>query len=277
MLQIYDKLKSSSLLAVAAAGGLAVAPVAMADGICSGEAGYGNGLVEYVSQAEICVNQTNAVATEIAESVAQDINRARIALGLPELNRRDGLDMASQAHALDMAKHDYVAHTDMQGRDHLYRIGAFDRSVLVGDFGANVVKVPASFSAGRIFNTMGKGEENALNLVRESFTDMGVGIAEADGAYYVVVTFADVEGELETALPLSPQSQQSLAASLEDRSLRAVKWGLSDAQTGEAYRQTFSSRLSPRRLDAGRDAAVYVIAVAGAEQVTLKGPLVAGR
>jgi hypothetical protein len=123
---------------------------------------------------------------------------------------------------------------------------------------------------------MGQDDANAFNLIRETFTDMGIGVIEKEGALYVVVTFADVEGELDQPVPLSPRRSQSLKADL-DESLKPVTWALNDAVTGERLRLGFGSRLRPVRLTDTEMAGITITAQAGLTEVTLKGPMITGR
>jgi hypothetical protein len=61
MLQKYDTLKSSILLAIAAAGGLTIAPFATAEVACNGADGYGPTVATYVTEASACIAASDAI------------------------------------------------------------------------------------------------------------------------------------------------------------------------------------------------------------------------
>ncbi len=276
MLQRYDTLKSLSLLAFAVAGGALLAAPAAAEADCQHLRGSMSSLTDYVTHSTDCVEGAQSLIADTEIALAEEVNAARETLGLAPLQRREGLDMAARVHALDMSDRNYLAHRDPEGRDHLYRIRAFDRSILVGDFGANVIKVPARYSGRDILNSMGQDEANAFNLIRDSFTDMGIGVIEKDNALYVVITFADVEGQLDQPVPLSPGASQSLKAKL-DGPLRPVKWALNDMTTGERLRIGHGQRLRPVRLGQDDAVGISIVAEAGLTEITLKGPMITGR
>lgn len=278
MLQKYDKLKSSLLLAVAAAGGAALSLSASAgEAICSPENGYAQDLATYVSEASTCVNSAENFDTNFADRLVDEINAERVANGLSPLNRRASLDMAAKVHALDMSERIYAAHADLEGRDHLHRIRAFDRTMLVGASGSNVTVGRSADSAPDIHNKIKLDQLNADNILRASFTDVGVGVVEEAGQYYVVQVFAAAEGDLEQAIPVSARGAQPLNASLSHRDRQVVAWGLTDAASGEMLARSSVPRVRFGDIR-GSDAATLDILVAVRDNMyVLKGPLVSGR
>ena len=278
MLQKYDKLKSSLLLAVAAAGGAALSLTASAgEAVCSLENGYATDLASYVSEASTCVETAENFDTVFADGLVAEINNERVANGLVPLNRRASLDMAAKVHALDMSERIYAAHTDLEGRDHLHRIRAFDRTMLVGASGSNVTVGRSADSAADIHNKIKSDTLNVDNMLRASFTDVGVGVVEEAGQYYVVQVFAAAEGDLETAIPVSATGAQPLKASLSDRDRQVIAWGLSDAASGEMLAKSNMPRVRFNNIR-GADAAHLDILVAARDSTfVLKGPLVSGR
>lgn len=275
MLHFYDKSRSVSMLAFAALSGLALNGAAQADESCANIQSAEAGLVSYVSTATGCVLSSDAIATEAEVALASHINQVRLDLQLSQLERRPGLDMAAQAHALDMLARDYVKHEDPEGRSHLYRARAFDRTGLIGNFGAVVLATSADRSAPQLTGDMSVDAQNAANLINPSFTDFGIGIAEKDGRQLVVLVFADVEGDLKVSLPVAPQKGQSLAANFTEGDLRPVTWRLVEAESGASIRRSFAAELNPARLPAETEAALIVETRVGAQEVSLKGPLVA--
>lgn len=274
MLHFYDKTRSVSLLAFAAASGLALSGTANAEMKCADIATGTPGLVGYVSAASSCVENSDVLADGTEAALASHINQVRYDLELPALERRAGLDMAAQAHALDMVERDYVAHTDPEGRDHLYRVRAFERTGLIGNFGAVVMAASADRSAVQLAADMSQDPQNASNLIDDSFTDFGIGVAVHEGRQLVVLVFADIEGDLQVSLPVAPSTGHSLAANFDEVELRPVTWRLVEADTGASIRRSFIAELDPLRLPAQTETALIIEAKAGASEVSLKGPLV---
>jgi uncharacterized protein YkwD len=277
MLQKYDVLKSSTLLAFAAAGGLAIAPTAAADVACSGADGYGPTVASYVAEASACLNATSLVRADMADELVERMNRDRAQAGLPPLARRASLDTAAQAHALDMATRGYADHLDKEGRDHLYRIRAFDRSMLAGATGANVLISEGGADAGDIYVAMLEDDLNAANLTREGFTHVGLGVVKDGGQSYVVQVFTTMEGELKQDLPLTMAGTTPIRATLKGNSREAVAWGLSDAVSGEFIAKGNTSRVRASRIGASPAAALDIVVSASTDVMVLKGPLVSAR
>jgi uncharacterized protein YkwD len=278
MLQKYDKLKSSLLLAVAAAGGAALSGTATAgEAICSLDNGYSMNLTSYVAEASKCVDQATNLDAAFADGLVVEINAERVANGLAPLNRRASLDMAAAAHALDMSARIYAAHADLEGRDHLHRIRAFDRTMLVGASGSNVAVARSADGTAEVHNNIKRDQLNQDNMLRASFTDVGVAVVEEAGQYYVVQVFAAAEGDLERAIPVSATGAQSLRASLSDRDRQVVAWGLSDASSGQMLARSSMPRVSFNTIRGADTAYLDVLVAVRDNTYVLKGPLVSGR
>ncbi len=277
MLQKNDKLKSTMLLAVAAAGGLALSPVALAETTCSAADGYATSLSAYVAEANACVSDAETIRASVEDELARQANTARGALGLDTLNRRASLDQAARVHALDMAARNYAAHQDQEGRDHLYRIRAFERSMLIGSTGAIVLASGADAEASMIFATMGQDVQNAKNIVHEWFTDFGVGVVEANGKTYTVILFAAKEGELDEALPLTLRGSAPLGAEFTNSNRRALGWSLYDEASGDLLARGSMPRLRSVRLDGSDSASLDFVVGERTDTVILRGPLVSAR
>jgi len=278
MLQKYDKLKSSLLLAVAAAGGAALSGTATAgEAICSLDNGYSMNLTSYVAEASKCVDDATNLDATFADGLVAEINAERAASGLAPLNRRASLDMAAAAHALDMSARIYAAHADLEGRDHLHRIRAFDRTMLVGASGSNVAVARSADGTAEVHNSIKRDTLNQDNMLRPTFTDVGVAVVEEAGQYYVVQVFAAAEGDLERAIPVSATGAQSLRASLSDRDRQVVAWGLSDASSGEMLARSSMPRVSFNTIRGADTAYLDVLVAVRDNTYVLKGPLVSGR
>ena len=278
MLQKYDKLKTSLLLALAAAGGAALSGTATAsEATCNLDNGYSMELASYVAEAATCVEQAGNFDAAMADALLVEINAERVSAGLAPLNRRASLDMAAKSHALDMATRIYADHADLEGRDHLHRIRAFDRTMLVGASGSNVTVGRAADGAATIHQKIKMDEFSAMNIVRDSFTHVGIGVVEEAGQFYVVQVFAAAEGEFENAIPVSAKGSQPLLANLSDRDRQVVAWGLVDAQSGEMLAKSTMPRVRFSSAQGTDSAALDVLVAVRNNTFVLKGPLVSGR
>lgn len=278
MLHKYDTPKSSLLLALAAAGGLAISGLAAAaETACSLENGYATQLTSYVDEATACITAADNMDAAIADGLVTKMNAERSAQGLSELNRRASLDMAAQAHALDMAARIYADHVDLEGRDHLHRIRAFDRTMLVGASGSNVTVSLASGDVDALHAKLKRDPFNADNMVRQSFTDIGIGVVEKAGQYYVVQVFAAAEGEFTNAIPVTARGSQPLKATLADRDRQVIAWGLVDNASGETLASSTMQRVRFSNLRGAESAALDVLVAERSDTYVLKGPLVSGR
>ena len=278
MLHKYDKIKSSLLLAFAAAGGAAISgTAAAATGSCSLENGYSMDLASYVAEASDCIETAENFDSTIASELFLALNADRAAQGLAPLNRRTSLDMAAKAHALDMSVRIYADHVDHEGRDHLHRIRAFDRTMLVGASGSNVTVRLAADNAAAVHEKIKRDELNADNMMRSTFTDVGIGVVEESGQYYVVQVFAAAEGDFYQAIPVSAKGSQPLKASLTDRDRQVIAWGLVDSASGEMLARSTMPRVRFNNLNGTDSAALDVLVSVRNDTFVLKGPLVSGR
>lgn len=277
MLQKYDKLKSSMLLAFAAAGGAIFAGSAMAsEASCDLSNGYGMSVASYVAEASTCIENANTFDAQIANDIFDVVNADRVANGLAPLNRRASLDMAAQSHALDMSVRVYADHLDPEGRDHLHRIRAFDRTMLVGASGSNITVSKSASDALEVHNKIKQDAYSADNILRDSFTDIGIGVVEEAGQYYVVQVFAGAEGDLTEAIPVSANGTAPLRMDFASRDQRLLAWGLTDANSGEVLVRGSVPRVRYSSLD-GADASLDVVVGQGTRSYVLKGPLVNGQ
>ncbi len=277
MLQKYDKLKSSLLLAVAAAGGAAISGAASAsEANCALENGYSSELASYVAEATSCMDAADNINTTVAGGLFAELNAERVANGLAPLKRRSTLDQAALSHALDMSVRIYAGHVDLEGRDHLHRIRAFDRTMLVGASGSNVTISRAADTPEMVHAHLKGDDLNVTNMMRDSFTDVGIGVVEEAGQYYVVQVFAAAEGDLNEAVPISVAGTAPLKAKLSSSDQRLVAWGLVDTNSGEMLARSTMPRIRYSALD-GADAAINVLVGLHSSTYVLKGPLVTGR
>ena len=276
MLQFYDNNRASSLLALAAAGGLLTALPAAAGEACDLSDGYADDLVSYVSEVEACLSDAQAFAPEMENGVFAETNAAREQAGLTPLNRRSSLDQAARAHALDMAKRNYAGHSDLEGRSHVYRMRALDRQVLASATGANVVVLDAGVDAEKVFDMIGSDTANRENIQREGFTDTGIGIAQADGKLYVVQMLTTVDGELENPLPLQIAKSTSFTPRVNTDMFRTAGWNLTD-EAGNRLAGGKLMRLHSDSIDFDDKAYLDVLVELDTDTYVLRGPAVSRR
>ena len=277
MLQKYDMVKSSTLLAGAAVvGALFAGSVHASESDCNLGNGYDLGVSAYVAEAETCIRQADNFEATISAGLFDAINQERVANGLAPLNRRASLDMAAKSHALDMSVRIYADHLDQEGRDHLHRIRAFDRTMLVGASGSNITVSKSAADVSEVHAKIKQDAFSAENILRDSFTDVGIGVVEEAGLYYVVEVFAGAEGDLKQALPVTATGSAPLRMEFANRNQRLVAWGLTDSTSGEVLVRGSLPRVRYSSLD-GADASLSVVVGQGNRSYVLKGPLVNGQ
>ena len=278
MLQKYDTLKSSLLLALAAAGGAALSGVAHAsDANCTLQNGYSMELASYVAEASTCIDTAENFEESVAADLVDAINSERVARGLAPLKRRVSLDMAAKSHALDMSVRIYADHVDPEGRDHLHRIRAFDRTMLVGASGSNVTVSLATANADAVHAKLKQDSSNVSNMMWRNFTDVGIGVVEESGQYYDVQVFAAAEGDLLRAIPVRANGTAPLKATMSRRDQRVVAWGLIDNDSGELLARSTIPRVRFNALGGSNAAELDVVVGLRDSTYVLKGPLVSGR
>ncbi|WP_158085688.1 CAP domain-containing protein [Henriciella aquimarina] len=276
MLHFYDKKRAASLLALAAAGGALAALPAAAGGACDLSDGYGETLVSYVDEVDACLSQTDAFASDTEDAVYALTNAAREQAGVAPLQRRDTLDKAARAHALDMAERNYAGHTDLEGRGHTYRMRAIDRQVLASSTGANVVILDADANAEAVYDTIRSDAANRENLTRSGFTDTGLGIARSGDRLYVVQMLATVDGELETPLPLQISDATSFSPRINQEMFRPAGWNLTDA-SGNRLAGGKMMRMPASSLESTDSGYLDVLVELDTDTYVLRGPIVSPR
>ena len=242
---------------------------------CDLSNGYGLSVASYVAEASTCIEAAETFEKKIANDLFDVLNAERVANGLTPLNRRASLDMAAKSHALDMSVRIYADHIDPEGRDHLHRIRAFDRTMLVGASGSNITVSKSAADATEVHAKIKQDAFSAENILRDSFTDVGIGVVEEAGQYYVVQVFAGAEGDLTKALPVSATGTAPLRMDFADRDQRMLAWGFTEANSGEVLVRGSVPRLRFSSLD-GADASLSVVVGQGNRSYVLKGPMVNG-
>jgi hypothetical protein len=103
---------------------------------------------------------------------------------------------------------------DPEGRGHLDRIRALDRTGLIGSAGGNLAVLDAA-DAGAIRASLSRDGVDRENVLRGEFTDAGIGVAEAGGRVFAVAVFARLDGELVAPLPLGAERIASVRSDLD--------------------------------------------------------------
>lgn len=273
-----SKWVASTLLAASLAGSAIASPVSSANPepgpvACNLENGLPASVTGAYDVANACLTSAPegvSVRTDLLADLKALSQRHRARFGLDDLSGRAALDAAATVHAIDMAARGYAAHEDLEGRGHLYRMRLLDRTSLIASTGANIVVVPADGAdAAEIFRTIASDEINAENMVRDGFTDFGVGVAEANGMLYVVQVFARVDGELSQGLPLTLNGQTRLDLNLVADTLAFEDWrltGLSGSSIAYGINPVIAER------DATEAAFLEVSVTNGLDTYVLKGP-----
>lgn len=277
MLQKYDIAKSTSLLALAAAGGLTFSSTAQTITPCTPTDGYAADLSGYVQEAEACLRGAVTIEASFETELLQRINAARDAQGFAPLKLREGFTKAARAHSLDMAERGYVDHSDPEGRDHLFRMRAIDRQTLIGASGAAVLKASNGNDAGDLFVLMQEDSQNNTNMMSAAFTHVGFGIVRTEDGVHLTAVFASVRGELKSPMPLTFAGFTSIRTALFDGRSEQVAWGLSDQASGELLAKGNASRISAKRIQGVDMAALDVVVEDTRATYALKGPLVSAR
>ncbi|MEM1086782.1 MAG: CAP domain-containing protein [Pseudomonadota bacterium] len=256
---------------------MTAAATAQATTPCTPSDGYAPSLSAYVQEVESCLSGALTVETEIEAELLSRINALRSGQGLAPIQLRDGLSHAARAHALDMAERNFAAHSDPEGRDHLFRIRAIDRSTLIGASGAAVLKTSGGSDGGDLFVLLQEDEQNNANMLNPAFTHIGFGIIRDQAGLSVTVLFADVRGELKNPLPLNFAGYASIRTALFDDSSSKQAWGLTDEATGALLAKGKGRRIGAERLESVEMAALNILVENGANTYALKGPLVSSR
>lgn len=272
MLRFNDR--SFAALTVSAIGATFLTLPAVASSSCDLSDGYPASLSAYVTEATTCIASNGDLRADLADAVFDSINQERDAAEIAPLTRNASLDQAAAAHAIDMMNRRYANHLDLEGRDHVFRVRAFNRSQLIGAVGANVLVAESGANADDIFATIKADDLNAKNLVREGFTDIGMAIAVSDGQPFIVQVFAAVEGEFKSELPLTVSKNTAIRADLNDANRNVIGWSLTEQASGDLIARGKAARLRAASFESAQTANLDVVVSDQASIYTLKGPAI---
>ncbi len=260
---------SLSVLAFAALGA-----TASADPSCDLTDGFAITPAAFEQEADACFEGLVGVSADtwIENQLLNKAAAVRDDANYDALTPMASLRLAARAHAYDMAVRGYVGHDDLEGRTHLDRVRMFDRTELIGAFGANIAILKAGATADEIQAALLADPANKANMERRDFDHIGVAAVEADGKLYVVQLFARVEGSLRSPLPATAQPNMNIAANLEDKGASLVGWSIVTA-SGETVAQGTGRKL-PAVLPANANGFLQLDVEYGRDVYTLKGPAI---
>lgn len=238
-------------------------------------AGLPETLNRFVPAAQACLQAPPAgvaVRQDLEADALAALNAQRDAAGVKDLRLREALSEAARLHAIDMATRGYAAHVDPEGRGHLDRIRALDRSGLIGAAGGNLAILSAG-DASSIAASLSRAGVDQDNVLRGEFTDAGVGVAEAGGRIFAVAVFAHLDGELETPIPVDATRIASLRSDIDWEVYPVAGLRLASAQ-GEVLAQSLGSSITLPQ--SGQDSYLEVAVERPDGVLLLRGPAVSG-
>jgi len=197
-------------------------------------------LVGFVEQARACLKAPEQNAFGFRAALEQDfferINQARQKQGLQALQYRAEMRPAARFHSLDMGFNQFFGHDSPQGRDHVFRLSALDRTLLVTGSAENVARfgpmrcrnsrdeivscdgvaglnVPQdAFVVEDLHRKLMASEGHRRNILDPDMTHLAIGVAVRETGYYVTQIFARMAGRLDQPLPLRLQAGKTLEA-----------------------------------------------------------------
>lgn len=144
---------------------------------------------------------TTAASVTDTFTLVERINADRAQHGLSPLVAEARLSQAAQAHAEDMAGHDFVSHTGSDGR------GYWQRATSAGYQGQMIGEVitAGQATAEEAFGAWLNSSPHHTILLTPELTQLGVGHAERQGSrygnYWVVVVARPASGYVPTLVP----------------------------------------------------------------------------
>lgn len=186
-------------------------------------------LVDYYKNGQSCL-ATPPLAfrfdPEIEWRFVETVNRERVAHGLDRLTIRPEMQAAARFHSLDMGVNSFFDHQAPDGRSHVERVAAFDRTLLaegtaenLAQFGPavcmdeNQTEVPCALAPGfrppsggfivdDLHRKLMASEGHRRNILDPEVTHIALGVARTETGVYVTQLFANVFGELTEPAPL---------------------------------------------------------------------------
>nr|WP_070960896.1 CAP domain-containing protein [Hyphomonas sp. Mor2] len=199
-------------------------------------------LANYVMNGEACLDEPPQAFRfdPFTEQMFVDaVNDARDDHGLDRLAIRFELRPAARFHSLDMGSNEFFGHQSPDGRSHVARVAAFDRTLLaegtaenLAQFGPSVCvdhrdrEISCTRVRGFVFperdevvrnlhEKLMNSEGHRRNILDPDMTHIAVGVARTETGFYVTQLFADVLGDLSEPAPLMIRASQALHLTAE--------------------------------------------------------------
>lgn len=119
-------------------------------------------------------------AVSVVQQVLDLVNRERGQVGLSPLRLHSQLNTAAQAHANDMAKHNFMSHTGSDGSS------PFDRIKRYGyNYRRAAENVAAGYSSAQdVMQGWMKSSGHRANILNPHYRDIGIGYARGNKLYW---------------------------------------------------------------------------------------------
>lgn len=210
-------------------------------------------VADYVEQGLVCLQTPEAgfhFDTQMERAFIAKINQERTKRGLKPLNVRREILPAARFHSLDMGFNNFFGHDSPRGRDHRFRLTAFDRTGVYSMSAENVAKsaqtctdgynkpIPCRNAQGIIaqkpsdvvvslHQQLMDSEGHRRNILNPNATRVAVGVARNESGFYVTQMFAEPIGRLSTALPLRAKAGTRLNtnATLNGWTVKGLAYG----------------------------------------------------
>lgn len=194
-------------------------------------------LAAYIENGETCLKTPPAdfrFDADLEARFIDVINDDRAEKGLPALKLRESMRPAARFHSLDMGVNAFFDHDSPGARDHVKRIGAFDRTLLargsaenLAQFGPaicldqNQREVSCASAPGfrgpssdlvltDLHQKLMASEGHRKNILDPNKTHIAVGVARTESGFYVTQVFAEVAGEFLDPAPIAIEAGGAL-------------------------------------------------------------------
>jgi len=119
------------------------------------------------------------------------INDSRAQFGLEPLHRNVRLDDIATQHTLDMVTHGFVGHASPHTGDVSHRLERSDLSPT--SYGENIARNTSLLDVHR---SLMHSVSHRLNILDPAFTDLGLGIKQEDGQWFVTELYARMDNQV---------------------------------------------------------------------------------
>ena len=131
---------------------------------------------------------TTVVRAEPSELLTSLINESRERHGLKPLIRNDRLDDIATLHTMDMVRNEFVGHASPSTGDVGKRLS--QHQVAPSTYGENIARNTTIVDAHR---SLMHSISHRLNILDPNFTDLGLGIRQKNGQWFVTELYARME------------------------------------------------------------------------------------